>query len=62
MKIVFTIATDNAAFGDAPDDRLAEVYRVAREGLDRVYSAPYTYSLTLRDVNGNNVGAMEVQP
>ncbi len=64
MKITITIDnTENAAFGETPEDRAEEICRIIRaagricEGrvsFDEAYEAP------LRDVNGNAVGKIAV--
>jgi hypothetical protein len=61
MKFHVAITCDNAAFDDP--DRNAEIARILRRLADRVeadvLNLPYgmkSFSHTLRDVNGNDVG------
>lgn len=62
MKITITINCDNAAFGDDPGPEAGRILaRVAREfaayGVDKL---PPGNLKTLRDINGNTVGKVEV--
>jgi hypothetical protein len=54
MSFRLEIATDNAAFDDAPAVELA---RILRELADRVEEAEAGDVLPVRDLNGNRVGS-----
>ena len=51
---MLTIETGNAAF---EADRDAEVARILREAADRIERGDHYGEFTLRDYNGNRVGA-----
>jgi hypothetical protein len=55
--VKISIDTDNAAFGVTEYDRYAEIARILREAADRVETGDHFGEFTLRDINGNRVGA-----
>lgn len=55
--VKISIDTDNAAFGDTEYDRYAEIARILREAANRVEVGDHCGEFTLRDINGNRVGA-----
>ncbi len=58
MKLKIEIAMDNAAFGDNPSDRGAEIRQVLQSIPTRVEFG-YTEG-NLRDTNGNTVGTWKI--
>lgn len=63
MKAKLTIYMDNAAFGDNPMDRAAEVGRILSRLAGQVVDAAELISgdvFPLVDVNGNRVGELEI--
>ena len=61
MKATITINMDNAAFEELPSIELARILQKLAEhisGYELVY-APETY--TLKDINGNTVGKMQIR-
>lgn len=59
--LTIRIDTDNAAFGETPDDRNAELARIVREISRNILTGSFTYgSETIRDVNGNDIGEWRV--
>ena len=62
MKFVLTVNCDNAAFcdeGEATTETAAnELARILRKAADQIENGvPYDYFQTIRDINGNDVGA-----
>lgn len=62
MKITITITTDNAAFGDTPQDAGTEVARILKRLSEKLQDTdPGDYcGSKLVDVNGNTVGKISV--
>ena len=56
--LTVTVETDNAAFGDTPEEALAESARILRVVAGGMESG--SLSGTVRDVNGNRVGTWEL--
>ena len=52
-----TIETGNDAFGSSVGERNSEVARILREAADRIERGDHYGDFTLRDYNGNRVGA-----
>ena len=59
MKCTITINMDNAAFEDDPGElgRILREYALSQSNIDRL---PSVGSATLRDINGNKVGNVEI--
>lgn len=63
MKFVLTVNCDNAAFrldeSEATTETAApELARILRKAAEQIENGvPYDYSQTIRDTNGNDVGA-----
>lgn len=56
-RFTLTIDCDNAAFGDTPQERLAEVARIVIRCGERLETMTEGYPFgTLCDANGNRVG------
>jgi hypothetical protein len=63
MTFTLTINTDNAAFGETPEEMREETARILRQVADRMSTNEVYSSLrygdfyeTVRDLNGNDVG------
>lgn len=54
-RFTLTIDTDNAAFGDSPEERREEISRILRDIATTIARDPWG-SGTIWDANGNNVG------
>lgn len=59
MRVTIKIDCDNAAFGDDPRPELARILRALADTADSHGAAELNGSV--RDVNGNRVGAVEVE-
>lgn len=58
MKIIIEIETDNAAFEDE-----GEITRIAKRAVATASARSWTATeLRLRDINGNTVGKVTVEP
>lgn len=55
-RIIITIGTGNAAFDETPASEIARVLRVLAERFDQDGLPPET----LRDINGNECGTVQV--
>lgn len=55
-NLSLSIETGNAAFGDSDEERNAELARILRAAACRVENGDTEF--TLRDFNGNRVGAV----
>lgn len=58
MKVTIEIQCDGAAFGE--DHTGTELARILREYADRVNGEEPADRVTLRDINGNTVGRVDV--
>ena len=59
MKLTLTIVMDNAAFGDMPGTELARILHDAARRVEDEQWDNYG-QLALHDINGNQVGSMNV--
>ena len=65
MKVTIEINCDNAAFGDNPEYEAGRILEEFGGKIRKGYLAFAAYAngldvVTLRDINGNTVGAMKV--
>ena len=56
MKLKIVIDMDNAAFGETPEERNAEVCRILCDYANKV-ARDYIFNCAMYDSNGNVVGA-----
>ena len=61
MKLTIELDCSNAAFGEGDHEAGQEIARILREAAGRLetYGA---HGLRLRDVNGNIVGGLDIEP
>ena len=60
-KLVISIAMENAAFGDTPDEAHNEVTRILMEAMpDLWHPIARGRVFNLRDINGNHVGTARI--
>ena len=58
-----TIDSQNAAFGETPEESRAEILRIIREALDKIEREPVDdVCRALREANGNRVGHINILP
>lgn len=66
MKFFLSITCENAAFGDediTTHSAAPEIARILRKAAEQIEGGiPYDYFQTIRDVNGNDVGAYAFKP
>jgi hypothetical protein len=60
MKFMVNIHTDNEAFDYDPSQELARLLRKIADELDA--GGDYAMFQTIRDINGNDVGAYALKP
>lgn len=60
MDITITINCDSAAFEDCAGDEVARILRKVAERFDGDDSTA-SYGFSLKDINGNTVGRVDIQ-
>ena len=60
-NITITINTENEAFGESSAFKLCEVGRILIAAGKAAYSGLLADGQTLRDLNGNKVGAVRIE-